>query len=146
LEKHEIKNLFDLNVYFVRILIRFKLVLITHKVCNPFKTLLTQSSNIHAVEFPDPYGTLKHWISGFVFSIKARSASALAVAFFRLLDLHSYAHFDILKLIQPSPVFPKLCAAANWCAAEEAEVGCKSFVLTKPYAANLVKSRISQGL
>ena len=43
------------------------------------------------------------------------------MAFFRLLDLHLYAHFDILKL-QPSPVFPKLCAA------EEAEVGRESFV------------------
>ena len=57
-----------------------------------------------------------------MFSLKARIASALAVAFFRLLDLHLYAHFDILKLIQPSPVFPKLCAA------EEAEVGRESFV------------------
>jgi len=39
----KLKSYFDLNVYFVRILIRFKLVLIMHKVCNPFKTLLTLS-------------------------------------------------------------------------------------------------------
>jgi len=35
--------------------------------------------------------------------VRARSASALLVAFFRLLDLFSYAHFDILKLTQSSP-------------------------------------------
>ena len=77
-------------------------VLTIHKVCNSFKTLLTQFLNIHAVESPDPCGTLKDWISSFVLSVTARSASASAVAFFRLLDLLSYAHFDILKLTQSS--------------------------------------------
>jgi len=37
---------------------------------------------IHA---PDSSGTLKDWIRGFVFSITARSASALAAVFYRLL-------------------------------------------------------------
>jgi len=44
----------------------------------------------------------KDWISGFVYSVTACSVSALAVAFFRLLHLLSYAHFDILKLTQSS--------------------------------------------
>jgi len=37
-----------------------------------------------------------------VFTITAHNASALAVAFFRWLDALSYAHFEILKLIEPS--------------------------------------------
>ena len=47
----------------------------------------------------DPSGTLK---TGLFFSITARSASALAVAFFRLLEPLSYVRFDILKLMQVS--------------------------------------------
>jgi len=50
----------------------------------------------------DPSGILTNWVIGFVFSITARSASALAVAFFRLLDPLSYVRFDILKLTQVS--------------------------------------------
>jgi len=43
LEKHENKKLFDLNVQFVRIFIRFYTILKIHEVCNSFRTLLTQS-------------------------------------------------------------------------------------------------------
>ena len=39
----KLKSYFDLNVYFVRILMRFKHVQIMHKVCNPLKTLLILS-------------------------------------------------------------------------------------------------------
>jgi len=41
-----------------------------------------------------------NWVIGFVFSITGRSASALAVAFFRLLEPLSQANFDILKLME----------------------------------------------
>jgi len=47
----------------------------------------------------NPSGTLKNWVIGFVFSITARTASALAVVFFRLLELLSYVRFDLLKLM-----------------------------------------------
>jgi len=50
----------------------------------------------------DLSGTLKNWVIGFVFSITARSAPALAVAFFRLLEPLSQVRFDILKLMQVS--------------------------------------------
>ena len=50
----------------------------------------------------DLSGTLKNWVADFVFSITARSASALAVAFFRLLEPLSQVRFDILKLMQVS--------------------------------------------
>jgi len=43
LEKHENKKLFELNVYFVRIFIRFYTYSKIYKVCNSFRTLLTQS-------------------------------------------------------------------------------------------------------
>ena len=49
-----------------------------------------------------PSGTLKNWVIGFVFSITARSASALAVAFYRLLEPLSQVRFVILKLMQLS--------------------------------------------
>ena len=45
----------------------------------------------------DLSGTLKNWVNGFVFSITARCASALAVAFFGLLEPLSQARFDILN-------------------------------------------------
>jgi len=50
LEKHENKEkLFELNMYFVRNLARFVLILIIiHKVCNSLRTVLTQSKNIHS--------------------------------------------------------------------------------------------------
>ena len=48
-KKQENKKLFELNVYFVRIFIRFCMfILIVHKACNSFRTLLAQSQNIHA--------------------------------------------------------------------------------------------------
>ena len=46
----------------------------------------------------DSSGPLKNWVIGFVFSVTARSASALAVAFFRLLETLSQVRFDILKV------------------------------------------------
>jgi len=49
-----------------------------------------------------PSATLKNWVIGFVFSITARSASALAVAFYRLLEPLSQVRFVILKLMQLS--------------------------------------------
>jgi len=50
----------------------------------------------------DRSGTMKNWVIGFVFSITARSASALAVAFFGLLEPLSYVCFDIFKLMRVS--------------------------------------------
>jgi len=49
-----------------------------------------------------PSSTPKNWVISFVFSVTARSASALAVAFFRLLEPFSYGRFDILTLMQAS--------------------------------------------
>jgi len=50
----------------------------------------------------NPSVTLKSWVVGFVFSITACSASALAVAFFHLIEPLSYVRIDILKLLQVS--------------------------------------------
>jgi len=52
----------------------------------------------------DPSGTVKNWVIGFIFPITARSASALAVAFFRLLEPLSKVRFATLKLMQVSLV------------------------------------------
>jgi len=59
-----------------------------------------QYSGSVATSVVDPSGTLKNWVIGFLFSITARSSSALAVVFFRLLEPLSYVRFDILKLMQ----------------------------------------------
>ena len=49
-----------------------------------------------------PFWQTKKWVIVFVFLITARSASALTVAFFRLLEPLSYVRFDILMLMQVS--------------------------------------------
>jgi len=50
----------------------------------------------------DPSVALKNWVICFISSITARSASTLAVAFFRFLEPLSYVRFDILELLQLS--------------------------------------------
>jgi len=49
-----------------------------------------------------PSETLKNWVICLTFSITARTASALAVAFFGLLEPLSYVLYDIFKLMQVS--------------------------------------------
>jgi len=52
----------------------------------------------------DPSGTLKNWVIGFILSITARSASALAIAFFRLLEpSHVYASTRVSNPVFPNP-------------------------------------------
>ena len=52
-----------------------------------------QHSGSVATSGAEPSGKLKGWVIGFVFAITSRSASALAVAFFRLLEPLSYVGY-----------------------------------------------------
>jgi len=61
------------------------------------RKILSKYSGSVAISGVDPSGTVKNWVIGFIFPITARSASALAVAFFRLLEPFSYVRLDILK-------------------------------------------------
>jgi len=105
-----------------------------HKIGNPFKTLLSANS---VLKYSCCRISRSFWHTWFRIFIAACSASALAVAFFRLLDLHSYAHFDILK-IQPEPSLDEIPSWLLW-KTENSQYTWSSLLLTTPHSANYSK-------